>query len=239
VDGEQSGARYGHAVATAGDVNGDGYSDIIVGARFQSGGEADEGRAYVYYGGPDTLSATSDEILEGGQADAHLGPVAIGDLNGDGWMDTAWAAPDYDHPDDGDGKVFVAYGSDGTQGEFWIAHGDQAGARFGASLGMADVNGDGYADLLVGAPSYTNGQVAEGKVFVYLGSSSGLSFPGTPANADWSMESNIANARFGAAVRGAGDVDGDGYADMIVGAPGYNITGAAYLYCGSASGLWF
>ena len=99
-----------------------------------------------------------------------------------------------------------------------------------------DVNGDGYADVIVGAPIYDNGQTDEGTAFVYYGSASGLS-----TTANWTAESDQASAWFGYSVATAGDVNGDGYADVIVGAPIYDNgqadEGRAFVYHGSASGL--
>ena len=77
-----------------------------------------------------------------------------------------------------------------------------------------DVNGDGYADVIVGAAHYDNGQTDEGRAFVYHGAATGL---GTAAA--WTAEGNQASAVFGVSVGTAGDVNGDGYADVIVGAP--------------------
>jgi hypothetical protein len=98
------------------------------------------------------------------------------------------------------------------------------------------VNGDGYADVIVGAPYYDNGETDEGRAYVYHGSAAGLS---TAPN--WIAESNQANALFGVSVGTAGDVNGDGYADVIVGAYEYDNgednEGRAYLYNGSAGGL--
>jgi hypothetical protein len=79
--------------------------------------------------------------------------------------------------------------------------------------GAGDVNGDGYSDVIVGAHGYDNGQTNEGSAFVYHGSASGIS---TTAAAV--LESNQANALMGYSVAGAGDVNGDGYSDVIVGA---------------------
>jgi hypothetical protein len=88
-------------------------------------------------------------------------------------------------------------------------------AEFGYAVGTAgDVNGDGYADVIVGAAQFNNGLHAEGRAFVYHGAGSGLSL--TP---NWTAESNQASALFGYAVGTAGDVNGDGFADVIVGAP--------------------
>ena len=96
----------------------------------------------------------------------------------------------------------------------WTGEGNQGGASFGQSVATAgDVNGDGYADVIVGAPYYDNGQADEGAAFVYLGGAAGLS-----AAAAWTAESDQAGALFGTSVGTAGDVNGDGYADVIVGA---------------------
>ena len=79
------------------------------------------------------------------------------------------------------------------------------------------MNGDGYADVIVGAPRYDAGQTDEGAAFVFLGSASGIA-SGNPATPHAQLESNQAGACFGVSVAGAGDVNGDGYADVIVGA---------------------
>ena len=118
----------------------------------------------------------------------------------------------------------------------WQAESDQASAQFGASVaGAGDVNGDGFADVIVGARFFDNGQTNEGAAFVYLGSAAGLAT--TPA---WQAESDQAAANFGSSVAGAGDVNGDGYADVIVGANrfdnGESDEGAAFVYLGSAAG---
>ncbi len=100
----------------------------------------------------------------------------------------------------------------------WTAESDQVGARFGISVATAgDVNGDGYADVIVGAPEYDNGVTNEGRAYVYLGDASGLAT--SPA---WTAESRQAGSYFGGCVATAGDVNGDGYADVIVGASGYD-----------------
>jgi hypothetical protein len=99
-----------------------------------------------------------------------------------------------------------------------------------------DVNGDGYADVVIRARWYDNGQVDEGQTYVYHGSASGLS-----ATANWTAESDQVGAYFGVSVSTAGDVNGDGYADVIVGASYYDNgetnEGRAYVYTGTVSGL--
>ncbi len=107
------------------------------------------------------------------------------------------------------------------------------------------MNGDGYADVVVGASTFGNGEAAEGAAFAWFGSAQGLNRggarpSGTPTNADWRAESNQAAAEYGAAVATAGDVNGDGFADLVVGAPRYDDPetdeGRAYVYLGSSAG---
>ncbi len=241
IYGGQAGAYLGCSVSTAGDLNGDGYSDVIIGAYGYDNGETDEGRAYVYGGSSSGLSVKPVWTVEGNQAGANLGwsVATAGDVNGDGYADVIVSAPAYDNGETDEGRVLVYYGSSSgmstTAG--WTAESNQIGAKFGYAVFTAgDVNGDGYADVIVGAPFYDNGQTDEGRAFVYYGSASTLS-----ATAAWTAESNQVDAWFGWSVSTAGDVNGDGYADVIVGAPhfdnGQTDSGIAFVYHGSASGL--
>jgi hypothetical protein len=100
-----------------------------------------------------------------------------------------------------------------------------------------DVNGDGYSDVVVGAADYDAGQTDAGAAFAWYGARSGLGAGGTPANANWTAESDQADAYFDIAVGTAGDVNGDGYADVIVGAYRYGNgeanEGRAFVYYGN------
>ena len=119
----------------------------------------------------------------------------------------------------------------------WTGESDQVTAHFGQSVCSAgDVNGDGYSDIIIGADDLDNGQTNEGRAYVFHGSANGVL-----AVAAWTAESNSANALFGSSVSTAGDVNGDGFSDVIVGAPeltnGQNLEGRVYVFFGSAAGL--
>jgi hypothetical protein len=241
AEGNQTNGQFGFSVATAGDVNGDGYSDVIVGATQFDGVHAQEGRAFVFLGSASGLAATPAWNVASGQTAASFGcsVAPAGDVNGDGFGDVIVGARSYDNGQTDEGRAFVYLGSATglAATAAWTAESDQAGASFGASVATAgDVNGDGYADAIVGAVTYDNGQTDEGRVFVYLGSPSGLSL-----TAAWSAESNQASALFGVSVSTAGDVNGDGFGDVVVGARQYDNgqadEGRAFVYLGSATGL--
>ena len=236
AEGDQEQAYFGNSVGTAGDVNGDGYSDVIVGAMFYDNGQADEGRAYVYLGGPSGLSATTGWTAEGNQESALFGIFVgtAGDVNGDGYSDIIVGAYGYDNGQANEGRAYVYLGGPGgiSATAEWTAESDQEDTAFGRSVGTAgDVNGDGFSDVIVGAPWFGNG-----RAYVYLGGPSGI-----PASAGWTAESGQANANFGYSVGTAGDVNGDGYSDVIVGADRYSNgqyeEGRAYVYLGGPSGL--
>ncbi len=246
VESDQGGAHMGYSVGTAGDVNGDGYADVVVGAEDYEYSYEYEGRVYLYYGSDSGPSESPAWTVEGNQADAHLGGSVgtAGDVNGDGYADVIASASEYDHGQTNEGRAYIFYGSAATPSTFldWTAVGTQKDAHLGYSVGTAgDVNGDGYADVIIGADDYDNGQMNEGAAFVWYGSATGLGTFGIPASAPWSAEGDQAYAQFGTSVGTAGDVNGDGYADVIVGAykhdNGQDDEGRVYVYHGSATGL--
>jgi len=240
-EGNQSQCEYGRSVGTAGDINGDGYSDIIVGARYYDNGQSNEGKVYVYYGSAEGLSTVPNWTVEGNQSGAGLGigVGTAGDVNGDGYADVVMGAHLYDNGQADEGAAFLYLGAAMGLGETpdWTAEGNQAGAWFGRWVSTAgDVNGDGYSDLVVAAYLYDNGQTDEGQAYVYLGSPTGLS-----SSPDWGVESDQAHAHLGSRLSTAGDVNGDGYDDVIINAylydNGQTNEGMALVYRGSASGL--
>ena len=234
--GAQFEARLGHAVADAGDVNGDGFSDVIVSAIFYDTATAwNGGRTFVFNGSEEGLSPGADWFVD---LPGHS-VAAAGDLNGDGYGDVvvgSYGAGDV-LPGFGSGGAFFAYyGSSGGLTSALKISGTQAGEYLGWDVGGAgDVNGDGYDDVIVGALRYDNGQGDEGRAFVHYGSLTGLT-----REAAWTGESDQDLGWFGTAVAGAGDVNGDGYDDIIVGSPGWSKTrrfqGAALVYYGSPNG---
>jgi hypothetical protein len=248
VRGGQSGAHFSWSLASAGDVNGDGIADIIVGAPgydSPSTSNPHEGRAFVFLGsalGPSTTPAwTADGALGGFGAAV----ASAGDVNGDGFDDVIVAEPGSLFLDAigrpeflGRASVYLGSASGPSATPAWIGHAGEID-RFGAAVASAgDVNNDGYDDVIVGAPGSV---VSPGKAYLYLGSAAGLA--STPASVvsggpSWTNP-------FGTTVSGAGDVNGDGYDDVLVGEPGFRGIGGAtdcnlgkaYLYLGRPSGL--
>lgn len=239
---DQAAAWLGAKVSpNAGDVNGDGYNDLAIGAYLYDHPEFNEGVVYVFEGSSSGPSNTPDWIGEEDLDDDTYGSSMIfGDFNGDGYDDLAIGARGYSNPELGEGIVYVYNGSASglATAPSWSVESNQSnGPYYGYALTSGDFNSDGYSDLVVSAIKYDNGQTDEGKVWVYHGSSSGLST--TVAK---TYENNQENAQFGQSLA-TGDFNADGYDDLVVGdslfdTDGWNQnTGKLYVYSGSSSGL--
>jgi len=240
----QAGALTGTSAAAAGDVNGDGYGDVVIGTpQWTTSGPSIvtmAGKISVFHGGPAGLPAspTYERLAPTPTANAKFGfaVATAGSINGDLYADVLVGAP-Y-HSVGGltaRGAVFVFHG--GAAGlaaaPALTLLGAQAGANFGKSVSPAgDVTGDGYPDVVVGAPFALFGGTKSGTATLYRGSAAGLTSVDTPLGSDLTLE------EFGAAVANAGDVDGDGYADVLVGHPGYSSNrGRFELYRGGPGGI--
>lgn len=241
LESNQAGAQAGYSVSSAGDINGDGYSDVLVGAPFYDKGQTNEGAVFVYHGSATGLGANPALVLESNQAEAQFGTSVstAGDVNKDGFSDIIAGAPMYDKGETNEGAAFVYQGSAAgiNANNPVILESNQAEARLGRSVdGLGDGNGDGFSDVAVGAPLYDKGQSNEGAVFVYHGSALGINI-----NPAVTLESNQADASFGHSVAGAGDVNGDGFSDLVTGAilfdSGQKDEGAAFVFHGSAAGI--
>ena len=265
----------GRSVSSAGDVNGDGYDDLIIGA-YGAGPNGDNGagETYVIYGGasaPGTggvldlsdLDGSNGFILTGIDVFDQSGfsVSSAGDVNGDGYDDLIIGARRADPNGSDSGETYVIYGGasapgtdgvldlgalDGTNG--FILNGIGEGDRSGISVSAAgDVNGDGYDDLIIGASSADpNGDSSAGETYIVYG---GASAPGTGGRFNLStldgtngfiLNGIDARDESGRSVSAAGDVNGDGYDDLIIGASsadsnGDNQAGETYIIYGGAS----
>jgi hypothetical protein len=238
--------EFGGSVAGAGDINGDGYDDLVVGAREKTTPASKTGRAYVFYGGPWFVGVGADRadvILSGTATGDEFGEAVAGagDTNGDGFADLVIGAPLRDGLAVDSGAIFW-YSGRGLplMSPPLVRNGLAIEDNFGFSVASAgDVNRDGYADVVVGAFLDDAGAVNNGSAALYLG---GVPPFSTPATTYWGEIAN-SDDEFGIAVSGAGDVNQDGYDDVIVGAyrndaccgvtTGFD-GGRAYLFIGES-----
>jgi len=240
LTGEAPGDRFGVSVAATGDVNGDGHPDIVVGAEWSNADAPKSGRAYVFLGGSGSRAdAVPDYVLQVPEIQSRTltgYAVAIpGDLNGDGWNDIAVGSPESKRL----GQVFLYWGGPALDAKpDRTLTGSRGFEFFGSALaGVGDANGDGYDDLWVGAPWFipflqvTSDRVGRG--YLYYGG------PNADGVVDALYDARpVANVRdellFATSVAAAGDVNHDGYADLMVGQPadGTVTAGRGYIYYG-------
>lgn len=240
-ESDQAAASLGFAVGGAGDVNGDGFADILLGAPKYSGATHKSGAVFAFYGSPGGLQTMPQWRFDGDQTGADLGfaVAAAGDINGDGFADVLLSAPRYNQTVSREGKVFAFYGSPAGLPAMpnWQMTGNLVEAYLGWSVaGAGDVNNDGFADVIIGAKWAQQNFFNEGMVQLYLGSSEGLA--NLPA---WTVYGGQAGASLGTAVSPAGDINHDGFADVLVSAPLFDANeedaGQVLAFCGSANGL--
>ncbi|MBN2054518.1 FG-GAP repeat protein, partial [bacterium] len=242
-DGNQNYENLGFSIANAGDINNDGYEDMIVGAPYFDYCSSNVGRAMVFLGSSTGPASSPVWTHYGNQYSTNLqfgySVAGAGDVNSDSYDDIVVGAPGTGCGVPG-GAAFLYYGSScGLASEWSYAH-SQSYAEFGFSVaGAGDVNDDGYDDIIVGARFY--GNYNAGAAYVFHGSSNGLG-----AAYNWMGVGEAADPyeRFGWSVASAGDVNNDGFDDVIVGSPYYFGCGCgvyeyghAYLFNGSSNGL--
>jgi len=262
-------AAFGGSVSSAGDVNGDGFDDVIVGAPGWDGGDPHEGAAFVFLGSAAGIvgsnPTTAHAWIESNQAFAQLGTVPqsrVGDVNGDGFDDIIVGAHFYD-----DSFVDPVFGLLGVTGAAFVFNGSASGItgtdpttsdawitanQFSSDLGVfvsgaGDVNGDGFADVLVGVPGHgtpfppnipPNQRSGNyGAALVFHGGPAGIVGTGfDDADSvllpyeDTGLPLPTIYGSIGP-VAGAGDVNGDGFDDVVCG--GSEVS----LFLGSVGGI--
>ena len=260
VVGEDSPDRAGWSVSDAGDVNGDGFADIIIGAPLNGDGGDNAGKAYVIYGRPnglgtidlDNLQPTDGFAIQG-DSNADLAGFSVsgaGDVNGDGLADVIVGANTYNFYGSF-AQAYVIFGTEEPRGPIDLSSlSSSDGVSIvgsynyysSGSLSVSqagDINGDGFDDIIIGAP-YDN--AGAGISYVVFGKSdfAAVVLPGiSPPDGFEIRGSTLDFAGFSAS--GAGDVNGDGFDDLVIGAlygpSSEPYAGEVYVIFGKASGF--
>jgi hypothetical protein len=242
LDGAAESDAAGNSVSGAGDVNGDGLDDIVVGSNGADENGYGPGRTYVVFGKTNTAPVLPADLADGIGGFVVDGEVVedfafhsasgAGDINGDGLADVIVHAMHFDQYQVQSSRTYVVFGKTDTfavsladvaigTGGFAV-DGEGEGDRFGFSVdGAGDVNGDGLADVVVGAPRATPNGVDSGRAYVVFGKTdtSNVSLANVSQGlGGFAMDGETESDRFGFSVSRAGDLNGDGLDDIIVGA---------------------
>jgi hypothetical protein len=229
--GSAAGEHLGTAVAPAGDVDRDGRPDLLTGAPEAVVLGVDRGVVRVRSGADGSVILTVNGDAAGDRFGAAL--AMVGDLDQDGRPDFIVGAPRHGTAGVDAGRARVLSGLDGSP--LFVLEGQAAGDQFGSAVaGVGDVNHDGTADFAVGAPFADAGGQDAGSVQVFSGRDGALLH---------TWNGPAAGSRFGAAIAGAGDLDADAWADVMVGAPGHAANGAdsglVQVFSGQSGGILF
>lgn len=270
LDGVAASDYVGRSVSSAGDVNGDGIGDVIVGAFGTDPNGSFSGGGYVVFGHTGTFAATLNLSNLDGTTGFRLDGVAVqdyagrsvsvaGDINGDGFDDVMMGADRADPNGDGSGSTYVVFGHsgafaaainlstlDGMNG-FRVDGVTVSDNSASAVSGLDDVNGDGIGDLIIGASRADPSGSESGSSYVVFGHQGAFSPVLNLSSLDgvtgFRIDGAGAFTRSGFAVSGAGDVNGDDLADLIIGAyrasPNGAQSGSGYVVFGRNTILLF
>ncbi len=259
LDGAAQNDDSGVSVSGAGDVNGDGFDDVIVGAAGADPHGEGSGSSYVVFGRASGFDASMNLASLNGNNGFRLDGVAEGDLlggvvsnagdvNGDGFDDVIVSATGADPNGDNSGSSYVVFGRasgfdasmnlsslDGSNG--FRLDGAAKYDHSGQSVsGAGDVNGDGYDDVIIGVPQ-SGPYLRSGSSYVVFGKASGfdatLNLDDLDGNNGFRVDGASVGDYLGSSVSAAGDVNGDGFDDLLVGATGVDSFGSSYIIFGS------
>ncbi len=214
---------------SAGDVNGDGFDDLLLSTGFVDEGGSKAGKSYLYYGSAQGLGDEPGWTRLGSHINQEMGVWngGAGDVDADGFDDIVIGG-------ERDDTVWFFYGSDAGPGSDpdRVMTGENANDKYGRVSCAGDINGDGYSDIIIGAYAYPSG-ANRGKAYAYHGSATGLG--STP---NWTYQGTVDGGGFATDVKSAGDVNRDGYSDVLITASAaFSGRGGAYIFLGSPSGL--
>ncbi|MEM8600625.1 MAG: integrin alpha, partial [Bacteroidota bacterium] len=235
---EESSGFFGWSVSGAGDVNGDSFADVIVGALDEDPGSSpsNAGRAYIFSGATGTVLYTLVSPNEENGGNFGRSVSGAGDVNRDDVPDVIVGA-NFEDPGTSPelaGRAYIFSGATGTVLYTLISPTEELIGQFGFSVaGAGDVNGDQFADVIVGASEEDPGTSPDfaGRAHVFSGNGGGLLYTLSSPNEE-------AGSVFGRSVSGAGDVNGDGFDDVVVGARGEDpgaspdAAGRTYVFSG-------